>query len=85
MHLIILTPERKVFDGEVEVVQLPGSAEMGSFEILKGHAPIISSLAPGRMRIKGPEGQQEYVISSGFVEARNDEVNVMIEGVTEEI
>jgi len=85
MHLIILTPERKVFDGEVDLVQLPGSAELGSFEILKNHAPIISNLAPGRMRIKGPQGEHEYVISSGFVEARDNEVNVMIEGVTEEI
>lgn len=49
MHLEIITPETKIFKGEVEAVQLPGLD--GSFQVLKGHAPIISALAEGKVKV----------------------------------
>jgi F-type H+-transporting ATPase subunit epsilon len=49
MQLEIITPEFKVFSGEVEAVQLPGLD--GSFQVLKGHAPIISALQKGSVKI----------------------------------
>jgi F-type H+-transporting ATPase subunit epsilon len=49
MHLEIITPETKIFTGEVEAVQLPGLD--GSFQVLKGHAPIISALGKGKVKI----------------------------------
>ena len=52
MHLEILTPDKKIFAGEADAVRVPGSKEKGSFEILNNHAPIISSLTSGIIRIK---------------------------------
>jgi len=79
MHLEILTPEKKLFDGEVAGVNLPGA--LGSFEILNNHAPIISALVKGEVRVKGSQGSQSFKINSGFVECLNNEVTVLVEGV----
>lgn len=49
MHLEIITPETKIFNGEVDAVQLPGLD--GSFQVLKGHAPIISGLKEGVVKV----------------------------------
>jgi F-type H+-transporting ATPase subunit epsilon len=49
MLLEIITPESEIFKGEVEAVQLPGLD--GSFQALKGHAPIISGLSKGEVKI----------------------------------
>ena len=45
MHLVIVSPERMLFDGKVSQVTLPG--ELGEFQVLVNHAPIISSLVAG--------------------------------------
>ena len=58
MHLEIITPEKKLFTGEVKLVQVPGSS--GSFEILNNHAPIISSLDEGKIKIISPEGETKF-------------------------
>jgi F-type H+-transporting ATPase subunit epsilon len=49
MQLEIITPEAKVFEGEAEAVQFPGLD--GSFQVLNGHAPIISALAEGKVKV----------------------------------
>lgn len=49
MQLEIITPEANIFSGEVEAVQLPGLD--GSFQVLNGHAPIISGLAAGDVKV----------------------------------
>lgn len=49
MYLEIITPENKIFSGDVEAVQLPGLD--GSFQVLKGHAPIISALQSGKVKV----------------------------------
>lgn len=79
MHLEILTPEKKLYDGEVTGVKLPGA--LGSFEILNNHAPIISALVKGEVRVKGAQGTQTFKINSGFVECLNNHVTVLVEGV----
>lgn len=78
MKLTVLTPEKKLYEGEVTGVKLPGIN--GSFEILKNHAPIISALAEGDLRIQAAEGTKNFQISSGFVEGLNNNVTVLIEG-----
>lgn len=83
MHLEILTPEKKIFAGEAEAVTLPGSKEKGSFQILKGHAPIISSLQPGRITVKTGNKVEKFIVKSGFVEASNDNISVVVEGMIE--
>lgn len=79
MQLDILTPEHKIFSGNVYGIQLPGIE--GSFEILDHHAPIIASLGKGKMKIiKDKNTSELYDITGGFVEVLNNKASVLIEG-----
>ena len=80
MQLEILTPEKKVFSGVVYGVQLPGVS--GQFELLENHAPIVSALAPGRLKIlKDRHTALEFFqIQSGFVEMLHNHTTVLVEG-----
>jgi F-type H+-transporting ATPase subunit epsilon len=81
MQLEILTPEHKVYSGNVYGIQLPGIE--GSFEILEKHAPMIATLGKGKMKILKDKHQTElYEITSGFVEVLNNKATVLIEGAT---
>ena len=79
MQLEILTPEHKVYSGNVYGIQLPGIE--GSFEILDKHAPMIATLGKGKMKILKDKNTTElYEITSGFVEVLNNKASVLIEG-----
>ena len=83
MTLEILTPERKIFSGEVYGVQLPGIS--GSFEVLEKHAPLVSALKAGKLKIlKDKTSTTLYTIQSGFVEVINNKATVLVEGATED-
>ena len=76
IQLKVISPQREVLSTEASLIELPG--EMGRFEILKDHAPLISSLAAGKIRyVKGGE-ENEIEIQSGFVEVRDNVVTVCI-------
>jgi F-type H+-transporting ATPase subunit epsilon len=80
MNLEILTPEKKLFSGEVYGVQMPGIS--GSFEVLERHAPIVSALKAGRVKVL-KDKQQHYAffdITGGFVEVLNNRVTLLTEG-----
>lgn len=79
MHLQILTPEKTAFDGEVESILAPG--EVGWFEILKDHAPILSSLVPGDVRLLVGGQIQNFHVSFGFLEFSHNEAVILIDGV----
>jgi F-type H+-transporting ATPase subunit epsilon len=82
MTLEILTPERKIFSGEVYGVQLPGS--VGLFEVLEKHAPLVSALKAGKLKIlKDKSTISYYNIQSGFVEVINNTTTVLVEGAEE--
>lgn len=82
MILEILTPEKKIFSGEVYGVQLPGIT--GSFEVLDKHAPMVSALKAGQLKILSDKTNTElYQIQSGFVEVLNNKATVLIEGAEE--
>ncbi|MEA5140475.1 ATP synthase F1 subunit epsilon [Arcicella rigui] len=75
MNLQIITPDKKVFSGEVEVVTLPGTN--GSFQILKDHAPIVSTLGKGTLAAD----KEVFTIDGGVVEVLNNKVLVLAEAV----
>lgn len=82
MTLEILTPEKKLFSGDVYGVQLPGIT--GLFEVLDNHAPLVSALGKGNLKIlKGKNDFANYTIQSGFVEVLNNKATVLIEGAVE--
>ncbi len=79
MILEILTPEKKLFSAEVYGVQLPGID--GLFEILNKHAPLVSALGKGNLKVlKDKSSFENYTIQSGFVEVLNNKATVLVEG-----
>ena len=80
MLLEILTPEKKLFSGDVQGVQLPGID--GLFEVLDKHAPLVSALGVGNVKVllKGT-ASENYAIQGGFVEVINNKATVLVEGV----
>lgn len=82
MNLIVLTPDKEVFSGEIKSVKVPGVT--GQFEILAGHAPIVSSLGEGNIRIIDKQGSNtSYNITKGFVEVLNNEVSLLVQGLSQ--
>ncbi|MEO8961684.1 MAG: ATP synthase F1 subunit epsilon [Ginsengibacter sp.] len=82
MTLEILTPEKKIFSGDVYGVQLPGIG--GVFEVLEKHAPIVSALKAGKLKIlKDKNATTSYNIQGGFVEVINNRATVLVEGAKE--
>ncbi len=82
MNVEILTPEKKLYSGDVYGVQLPGIT--GLFEILEKHAPLVSALGKGNVKIlKDKNSFENYIIESGFVEVLNNKVTVLVEGAKE--
>ncbi|MGE0018132.1 MAG: ATP synthase F1 subunit epsilon [Draconibacterium sp.] len=78
MHLEIITPDKKVFDGEVTLIQLPGSK--GSFTILNNHAPIISTLEAGTIKVQDSSGKELFFkINGGVVEQLSNKLVVLVE------
>ena len=78
MHLEIITPDKKVFEGDVSLIQLPGSN--GGFEILKNHAPIISTLEKGVLKIKETNGEEQHFdIDGGVIENKANKIIVLVE------
>jgi len=76
VKLEILTPKGVIFSKEVNSVIAPG--KLGSFGILPGHAPLISSLGPGNIVIDEESGNKtNYKIDSGFLEVLDDLVTVL--------
>ena len=77
MHLEILTPESKIFSAEITLVSLPGT--IGSFEILDKHAPLISTLGAGNVKVIDTAGQvQFFPIKRGVVECLDNQIHLLI-------
>ena len=75
--LEIVTPERLAYSDEVDSVVLPGSeGEMG---VLPHHAPLVSTLGVGELRIRKGGSEESFAIVGGFVQVRPDRVVVMAE------
>ncbi len=75
--LEIVTPERLAYSEEVDLVVLPGSeGEMG---VLPHHAPLVSTLGVGELRIRKGGVEESFAIAGGFVQVRPDKVVVMAE------
>lgn len=79
MQLDIITPEKKLFSGEVSSVKVPGTS--GEFQVLKNHAPIISTLQKGTVKVKSAEGLKTFNISGGVVEVLKNKVILLAEAV----
>jgi F-type H+-transporting ATPase subunit epsilon len=77
IQLEIVTPERLVFEDEVDSVNVPGVE--GELGILPHHAPLVSTLGYGELRIRKGGTEESFAIVGGFVQVRPDKVVVMAE------
>lgn len=74
----LVSPERLLLSGDAEMVTLPGAD--GYFGVLPGHSPVISTLKPGVIDVKGgPQGDARYFVSAGFAEVNADKLTVLAE------
>ncbi len=80
MYLEIVTPNKSIYAGEIKLIQVPGTK--GSFEILKNHAPIISTLEPGRLKVIEENDKKRFFdIEGGVVEVSKNRVVVLADVV----
>lgn len=83
MKLSIITPDKLAFEGKVTAVTVPGSA--GSFQILKDHAAIVSTLEDGKVIYKNNNDQQQVIIiKGGVVEAKDNNIIILAEGIIQD-
>ena len=80
MLLEIIAPDHQLYSGEVDLVQVPGSK--GSFEILRNHAPIISTLDPGRIKVIDRKGAVTFFeVDGGVIESKNNKIIILAESI----
>ena len=79
MELEIITPDKKIFEGEVSSASFPGAD--GSFQVLNNHAPLISLLRDGIVEYKSKESTHRLNITGGVVEVLANKVIVLVDGI----
>ncbi len=79
MNLEIITPDREIYKGDAYLVQLPGID--GSFEILNNHAPLISALKEGQIKLKKTKGGKDefFEVKGGVIEVLDNKVLILAE------
>jgi F-type H+-transporting ATPase subunit epsilon len=82
MRIEIITPDNKVFEGDIKSVIVPG--QKGSFQVLKDHAPIVSALESGPVIIVDQAGNEtRYRINGGVIEVKMNKIILLAESVSE--
>ena len=80
MQIKVITPDKHIYEGEISQAKFPGTS--GGFEILKGHAPLISTLGAGEIFINTTkEGKKTFKVDGGVVEVLNDNIKVLVETI----
>ena len=78
LHISIIAPDRTVWDSDAEEVILPSST--GQLGILRGHAPLLTALDIGVMRVRTDKDWTPIVLMGGFAEVENDELTILVNG-----
>lgn len=82
MKVEIITPDKKVFEGDIRSIRVPGTK--GSFQVLKDHAPIISTLEKGPVIMIDQAGTEiRYEIAGGVIEVKANKIILLAESVME--
>jgi F-type H+-transporting ATPase subunit epsilon len=80
MRIEIVTPDKRIFNGDIKSVRVPG--KKGSFQVLKDHAPIVSTLENGPVIIVDPEGKETiFEISGGVIEVKANKIILLADSV----
>jgi F-type H+-transporting ATPase subunit epsilon len=81
LHISIIAPDRTVWDADAEEVILPSST--GQLGILRGHAPLLTALDVGVMRVRIDKEWIPIVLMGGFAEVENDQLTILVNGAEE--
>jgi len=82
MKIEIITPDKTVFEGDIKSVRVPG--KKGSFQVLKDHAPIVSTLENGPVIMVDQDGNEtRYLINGGVIEVKMNKIILLVESVQE--
>ena len=73
----LVSPERRLAGLAVREVQIPGAE--GDMTAMPGHAPLLTTLRPGILRVAGPEGEAAFVVTGGFAEVTAEAASVLAE------
>ncbi len=80
LHLTVLTPERAVLEMDVYSLVAPGAG--GYLGVMKNHAPLITTLIPGKLTVKDPSGAPTvYAVGGGFMEISNNRVTILADSM----
>jgi F-type H+-transporting ATPase subunit epsilon len=74
-HFDLVSPEKLLFSGNVEQVDVPGIE--GDFGVLAGHSPMVTTLRPGILTVRGAGGVEKIVVLGGFAEVSADGLTVL--------
>ncbi len=77
MQFDLVSPEQKLASLQVSSVQIPGAD--GQMTAMPNHAPVITTLRPGVLHVKGPEGDVSYAVTGGFAEINPEGLSVLAE------
>jgi F-type H+-transporting ATPase subunit epsilon len=80
MKIEIITPDKKIFEGDIKSIRVPG--RKGSFQVLKDHAPIISTLENGTVIMVDQDNKEtRYEINGGVIEVKMNKIILLVESV----
>jgi len=79
LSVVLVTPEGKLFEGEANFVNLPGSC--GSFGVYPDHAAIVSTLQTGNIEIALGQEKKTFNVESGVIEVLNNKVSILVEKI----
>ena len=80
MKIEIITPDKKVYEGDIKSIRVPG--KKGSFQVLKDHAPIISTLENGTViMVDQDDNEKRYQIDGGVIEVKMNKIILLAESV----
>ncbi|MDO8379387.1 MAG: ATP synthase F1 subunit epsilon [Pseudomonadota bacterium] len=81
LHFSLVSPERELFSGEVDQVDAPGSE--GDFGVLAGHAPFMTTLKTGRVKVFNDGRVQAFDVQGGFADVTPDGLTILAEQAVE--
>ncbi|MFI5237038.1 MAG: F0F1 ATP synthase subunit epsilon [Ignavibacteriales bacterium] len=79
LNLEIITPEKPIFNSMIESISIPGT--LGGFQILKDHAPLISTFEVGVIKLKKDSAESHYTTSGGTIEVNHNKVLVLADSI----
>ena len=80
MELVVLTPEKEFFNGSIKSITVPGIG--GEFEVLENHAPLVSAIGEGKVKIVKNDGESlVFNVNNGFLEVINNDLALLVNSI----